>query len=301
MSEHEQNPKPTGIVDLIGEAGHDIDGFFDRREFEIRSWLEDQHYWHRYRKTVILQVLQGHVVDRTRPLVDLGCGAGVVATHLNQHGFRVDYADIHTEALQVARRRCEATLGAKSPAPRFVRLDITRGFPVDDYHGYLLLDVLEHLPDDLGVMRALHARMQAAFARRARAENSSEIRDFVLLTVPAFPGLWSPWDDLEKHKRRYTLATARRLGEDAGFEVLRATCFFSPLFFAAAAVKAVRLARRKLSGRSASPETITDLTEGKTTRGLSRLVLGLLEPEKRWLKRGNLRLGTSILVLARPR
>jgi hypothetical protein len=43
------------------------------------------------------------------------------------------------------------------------------------------------------------------------------------------------------------------------------------------------------------------LTEGKTTRALSRLVLGLLAPERSWLKHGNLPLGTSILVLARPR
>lgn len=296
MSQNPPSRPETDIVDLIGDEGKDLDVFFDRREFEIRSWLEDQHYWHRYRKTVILQVLQGHEVDRGRPLIDLGCGAGVVATHLNQHGFRVDYADVHTEALQIARQRFESTLGSTSPQPRFIRVDITRGLPPDDYHGYLLLDVLEHLPDDVDVMKRLHGRM-----RNAATSGGTDIRDFVLFTVPAFPGLWSPWDDLEKHRRRYTPATARRLCEDAGFEVLRTTCFFLPLFFAAAAVKAVRLAGRKLTGRSVLAGTITDLTEGKTTRGLSRLVLGLLAPEKRWLKHGNLPLGTSILVLARPR
>jgi SAM-dependent methyltransferase len=301
MSQNEQCRPGTDIVDLIGEGGKNLDGFFDKSEFEIRSWLEDQHYWHRYRKTVILQVLQGHAMDRSRPLVDLGCGAGVVATYLNQHGFRVDYADVHTEALQVARRSFEAALGARSPMPRFVRVDITRGFPVDDYHGYLLLDVLEHLPDDVGVMRALHGRMQDAVTRRGQTGGGTDAQDFVLFTVPAFPGLWSPWDDLEKHKRRYTPATARRLCEAAGFEVLRTTCFFFPLFFAAAAVKAVRLVGRTLSGRRVSPGTITDLTEGKTTRALTRLVLGLLAPERSWLKHGNLPLGTSILVLARPR
>jgi SAM-dependent methyltransferase len=301
MSQDEKHLPGPDIVDLIGESGQDLDSFFDRREFEIRSWLEDQHYWHRYRKTVILQVLQGHAVDRGRPLVDLGCGAGVVATYLNQHGFRVDYADVHSEALRVAHRRFAATLGARSPMPRFVRVDITRGFPVDDYHGYLLLDVLEHLPDDVGVLRALHGRMQAALASRAHTGAGATIRDFLLFTVPAFPGLWSPWDDMEKHRRRYTPASARRLCEAAGFEVLRATCFFLPLFFAAAAVKAVRLAGRTLTGRRVAPETITDLTEGKTTRGLSRLMLGLLAPERRWLEHGNLPLGTSILVLARPR
>jgi len=301
MSHPSQPLLGTDIVDLIGESGEDLDRFFDRREFEIRSWLEDQHFWHRYRKTIILQALQGHGVDGSRPLVDLGCGAGVVATYLTQHGFRVDCADVHAEALHVARQRFESTLGQQTPVPRFIRVDITRGFPMDDYHGYLLLDVLEHLPDDIAVMRALHERMRDAAARRAQTGEGPEDRDFVLLTVPAFPSLWSPWDDLEKHKRRYTPATASRLCQAAGFEVIRATCFFFPLYFAAAAVKAVRFVRRKLVGRAELAQAITDLTEARTTPGLSRLVLGLLSPERRWLRHGNLPLGTSILVIARPR
>jgi hypothetical protein len=103
------------------------------------------------------------------------------------------------------------------------------------------------------------------------------------------------------HKRRYTLATARHLCEEAGFEVIRSTCFFFPLFFAAAAVKAVRLVRNAL-GRPPEPaQAITDLAEAKTTPTLSRLVLGLLAPERTWLRYRNLSLGTSILVLARPK
>ena len=125
--------------------------------------------------------------------------------------------------------------------------------------------------------------------------------DFVLFTVPAFPSLWSPWDDLEKHQRRYTLATARQLCEQSGFEVVRATCFFFPLFFAAAAVKMMRLARNTIGIRAAPAQAITDLAEAKTTPALSSLVLALLAPERSWLRHGNLPLGTSILVLARPK
>lgn len=301
MSQPSQPLPGTDIVDLIGESGKNLDGYFDRREFEIRSWLEEQHYWYRYRKTVILEILQGHGTDRSRPLVDLGCGAGVVATYLNQHGYRVDYADVHTEALHFARQCFEAALGTQAPMPRFIRVDVTRGFPLDDYHGYLLLDVLEHLPDDLAVMRALHGRMRDTAARQAQTGCGPGNRDFVLFTVPAFPALWSPWDDLEKHKRRYTPATARLLCAEAGFEVVRMTCFFFPLFFAAAAVKAVRLAGHTLGGRIDPPGAITDLAEGKSLRWLSALVLGLLAPERRWLRYGNLPLGTSILVLAHPR
>jgi len=152
---------------------------------------------------------------------------------------------------------------------RFIRVDITRSFPVDDYHGYLLLDVLEHLPDDVAVMRL--ARPHAGRRRQAGPDRLRSPRTaiFVLLTLPAFPALWSPWDDLEKHKRRYTRATARRLCEQAGFEVIRTTCFFFPLFFAALAVKAVRLAAPQAGRPDRPADAITDLAEGKTSRGLS--------------------------------
>jgi hypothetical protein len=132
------------------------------------------------------------------------------------------------------------------------------------------------------------------------------------MAVPSHPiSCCSPCRPFPRCGRRGTIwrntsaatrqATARRLCEEAGFEVVRATCFFFPLFFAAAAVKAIRLAGRALRGRAAAARAITDLAEGKTTPALSKLVLGLLAPERSWLRHGNLPLGTSILVLARPR
>ena len=152
----------------------------------------------------------------------------------------------------------------------------------------LLLDVLEHLPDDRGVMRAVHA----ALAGRPDP--------FVLFTVPAFRQLWSPWDDLEKHKRRYTLGEARALAADAGFEIARASYFFFPLFFAAAAVKGLRVARAALAGPPPPPR-FDRLTEARNNAALNRVMLRLLAPERRWLARRPLPLGTSIFVLARPR
>ena len=279
-------------VDLIGDEDGDFDSYFDPREFEAFAWLEDQHYWHIHRRTVLLEALEAHCPDRSRPLIELGCGAGTVATYLNQNGYQVDYGDVHREALRFARQRAEVTLDHGQAARRFIRVDITRTIPPGDYRGFLLFDVLEHLPDDVAAMRALHARMAA--------EPDEKNRGFVLFTVPAFSALWSPWDDMAKHKRRYTPGTARRLCEEVGFEVVRVTCFFFPLFFAAAAVKAIRLAKRAVVGKAIPPRALTDLSEARSHPALNRLMLGLLAPERRWLRIGNLPLGTSILVVARP-
>src|SRR5580765_7842109 len=96
------------IVDLIERPDSDFAGYFNPAEFETRAWLEDQHYWHLYRRGVILDVLRAAGVGAAQRLVELGCGAGTVATFLNQSGLVVDYSDVHGEALRFARQRAEA-------------------------------------------------------------------------------------------------------------------------------------------------------------------------------------------------
>lgn len=289
---------PYDIVDLVERPDRDFEEFFNPAEFETRAWLEDQHYWHLYRRTVVLDVLRAAGVGTAEALIELGCGAGTVATFLNQNGLRVDYSDVHAEALRFAVERAQTRLDPDGPSPRFLRADITRRLPPGGYDGILLLDVLEHLPDDASVMRAVRDRLDDRLRERRADPARAGTRPFVLFTVPAFAALWSPWDDLEKHKRRFTREGARALAEGAGLEVERATYFFFPLFFAAAGVKAFRTAREALLG--APPPRFEAMAETKNHPALNATMLKLLEVERRWLRRRDLPLGTSILVLARP-
>jgi SAM-dependent methyltransferase len=308
VSGHVAGPAGTSVArfeDLIGDSSQDFSAYFDPREFETRAWLEDEHYWHLHRRELLRRVLERHCPDRRARLIEIGCGAGTVATHLNQNGRDVDYADVHPEALHFARERAESRLGAIAKKRRFVRLDVTRLPPLHGYQGVLLFDVLEHLPDDFAVMRAIRAQLVAGAARHGDPDpdpnpDAHDQRPFVLFTVPAFEMLWSPWDDLEKHKRRYTVGSASALAVESGFEVVRSTYFFSPLFFAAAAVKGLRLARRTLFHEPPAPTHLGELTEAKSYSTLNRAMLRLLAFETRWLERRDLPLGTSILVWARP-
>ena len=290
-------PRPFEIVDLIERPDRDFEDFFDPAEFQTRAWLEDQHYWHVYRRTVVLDVLRAAGVGPGQSLIELGCGSGTVATFLNQNGLRVDYSDVHGEGLRFAVARAQTRLADRDPGtppPRFLRADITQALPPGEYDGVLLLDVLEHLPDDRAVLGAVRDRLR----ERQRAKGGGAFRPFVLFTVPAFQFLWSPWDDLEKHKRRFTLSGARDLAQGFGFEIERATYFFFPLFFAAGGVKALRWARASLLG-TAPPARFESMAETKNHVALNAAMLRLLGLERRWLRTRDLPLGTSILILAR--
>ncbi len=272
--------------DLIGDTSGDYGAeHFSPDEFALREALEDHHYWHLHRRQVIFEELLRAGVPRKSQLIELGCGIGTVATYLNARGYCVDYSDIHPEALVIARRRAQSALGSAADTRSFVRFDVTRGPLERRYDGVLMLDVLEHLPDDRLALGNAIQRLPPG--------------GVVVFTVPAFQLLWSPWDDMEHHKRRYTVAQARTLATDVGLIVQRATCFFFPLFFAALGVKLLRKAREVAVGPAPVAENILEMAETKTNpvlNSVARRVLAAEHPVRRSL---GFALGTSVLCVAR--
>jgi 2-polyprenyl-3-methyl-5-hydroxy-6-metoxy-1,4-benzoquinol methylase len=275
------------IEDIAGAAGVDGDSYFDHREFATRASMEDTHYWHLARREFLLQTVGTVAGSRDTPMLEIGCGAGTVATFLNEHGYDVDYADVHREALVVARTRACERIGRGVEQRRFVRMDVCHDEIPEGYATILLLDVLEHLPDDADVLARIH-----------RALDRPGAPGLLVATVPAFPYLWSPYDVVEHHKRRYTRAGARALLETCGFEVVRMTYFFAPLFFAAGTVKLIRRASDTLRQRP-EPEMFTDLVETRASPRLTKAMLGVLGAERRVLRNHDLPLGTSLLCVAR--
>jgi len=279
----------SSYEDLLGEpddAGHE---YFDGQEYAFRAQFEATHYWHVHRRTVILDQLRKFISpDPDKRLIEIGCGIGTVATHLNAHGYCVDYADVHGTGLKIAAERAHEKLGAAADQRRFLRMDVARGLPLNIWSGIMLFDVLEHIQDDVGTLENIHTAL-------APHPNS-----FVVLTVPAFQFLWSPWDDVEKHKRRYTLEQLTSVLGQTGFDVVQSTYFFGPLFFAALGMKTVRSLKNIIS-RGAKAQGIGDLTESKNIEMLNTIMLGVLSSERRWLERSTLPVGTSIFVIAKRR
>lgn len=260
--------------------------YFDSSEFALRASIEDRHYWHVHRRAVLLDAIRAFSPpETTGRLLEIGCGIGTVTTHLNDNGYVVDYGDYFENAIAIAKERATKKLGPQlTPERKFMRIDATKPLTVSGYDGVLLLDVIEHLPDDELVLCNVRPACK-----------------WLLVTVPAFQFLWSPWDDVEKHKRRYTRKQLASVLDRAGFEVLRSTYFFTPLFFAAAGVKGLRTLRNVVS-RAPEAEHIGELTESKNVDALNRLVVGAHAPERMWLAAQRaLPFGTSVLAIARAR
>jgi SAM-dependent methyltransferase len=97
-----------------------------------------------------------------------------------------------------------------------------------------LLDVLEHVPDDLGSLRAIHRRLKPGGA--------------LLLTVPANPWMWSAHDAAHHHFRRYTKNQLKELFLRSGLEV-QLLSYFNTLLYPL--IAAARIAGKIIRKESA--------------------------------------------------
>jgi 2-polyprenyl-3-methyl-5-hydroxy-6-metoxy-1,4-benzoquinol methylase len=87
----------------------------------------------------------------------------------------------------------------------------------------LLMDVLEHVDDDVGLLREYIDKVPAGA--------------YFFISVPAFRFLWSGHDDFLEHKRRYTLAEVETLASKAGLAVVQSNYYFLAVFPIAATLR----------------------------------------------------------------
>jgi SAM-dependent methyltransferase len=189
------------------------DGGYDASYAPILAAAEDRHFWFRARNTVIRAV--SSKIETTLPsgyrVIEVGCGTGNTLRVLSAvcHRGSVVGMDSQREGLSFARRRVSSPLFQadirRLPFGPSVRFDLIGMF-----------DVLEHIPDDVGALNALRARLTA--------------HGVLLLTVPAAPELWSSFDIAARHCRRYTADSLESTLTAAGFEVDYLSPFMASLY-----------------------------------------------------------------------
>jgi SAM-dependent methyltransferase len=97
----------------------------------------------------------------------------------------------------------------------------------------LLMDVLEHVNDDVGLLREYVDKVPSGSR--------------FLITVPAFRFLWSNHDDFLEHKHRYTLQGLEDVVRRAGLDIERSAYYFGFVFPIAAALRLAEKRRRHRS------------------------------------------------------
>ena len=177
------------------------------RDYELQTHqAEDRHWWYRGRRTVLERVLMGLRLPARARILDAGCGSGRNMVELARHG-TVTGVELSSVSVERARERGvgEVISGSVLDMP----------FAAESFDLAVSLDVIEHLEDDLAALRELRRTVTAGGA--------------LMVTVPAYPWLWSGHDVINHHHRRYTRRSLQSVAERAGWEQVRTTYFNSLL------------------------------------------------------------------------
>jgi 2-polyprenyl-3-methyl-5-hydroxy-6-metoxy-1,4-benzoquinol methylase len=162
-----------------------------------------RHPWETSRARFFVEVLErSRVLPRVRSILDVGSGDGYFAGELARRlpGAEVACLDANYTDAQIAS--FSAMRNAEVSALRFSRSE-----PEGRFDLMLFLDVIEHVPDDVGFLAGLRERRLAP-------------QGFVLVSVPAWGGLYTQHDVALGHFRRYRPAELRRVLAASGLRLL---------------------------------------------------------------------------------
>jgi SAM-dependent methyltransferase len=239
----------------------------ERAVFDRMAELDQHHWWflarRRILKTLIERVVRPPVSAR---ILEVGCGTGHNLAMLKSFG-DLEASELDSSARALASKR----LGGDVKEAKLPDLSM---FDRNGYDLIALLDVLEHVPDDLASLRAIHHRLKPGGA--------------LLMTVPANPWMWSAHDAAHHHFRRYTKKQLQELFLRSGLQVQLLSYFNTLLFPLVAAARVLGKITRK--------DSADDKLPGPTVNRALDRIFGL---EAGLLGRLPLPFGVSLVAVVR--
>ena len=186
----------------------------DLKEIDILGADIEHHWYYKSKANAMTRLLQGVA---SRKILDVGAGSGFFSRYMLTH-------TPAQEAWCVDTSYPEDSDKIESGKAIHYR----RSVSAIDADLVLLMDVLEHVDDDVTLLKE--------YVRKV--SNGSQF----LITVPAFNFLWSEHDDFLEHKRRYSLGQLEEVVQKAGLTVKHGFYFFGVVFPIAAILRSVQQA-----------------------------------------------------------
>lgn len=226
----------------------------EREVYDQMARIDQVHWWYVARREILAALIRRRIAlpDGAR-ILEVGCGTGHNLEMLKRFG-AVDAIEVDEAARAMASDRLgHAVMDAPLPA--------LEGVEDGAYDLIAMLDVLEHLDERRDALVSLAAKLRPGGS--------------ILITVPAFPFMWSGHDEVNHHKLRYTRRTLRDVVAAAGLKLDMLRWFNSLLFpIAVAARTGGRLLGSKGGDDKVPPAPVNALF--RWIFGLERYAIGRL-------------------------
>ena len=239
----------------------------ERSVYESMANIEGRHWWFVARRAILSDVIGRSTAKRPLKILEVGSGTGGNLGMLSGFGAVTGVEpDEQARALSVGKSEATVVDG---------RLPHGLGLEPETFDLLAAFDVLEHLDDDAGGLGA--------------AVECLKPGGKAVLTVPAFPSLWSYHDEQHHHKRRYTRTSFQELVQASGLEIERLSYFNTSLFVPTFLVRALK----KITGNETAD------IEGIPPSVLNGVLTRVFAFERFFLRRMALPFGLSLIAVAR--
>lgn len=231
--------------------------------------VEDRHWWFVGRRRIVETLIRQLNLPQDAKILEAGCGTGGNLTMLARYG-QVAAMELDETACQLANERQVTTVkqGSLPDAIPFT----------SQYDLIVILDVLEHIDDDLAALEILSARLKP--------------NSWLLITVPAYQFLWSYHDEINHHKRRYTLKNLQRVVRQAGYSIRYGSYFNTWLF---PLVSGVRLLKNLLK---IDQKSVASSDLNLPAKPINKFLTFLFASERYLINRFSLPFGVSVVLIA---
>ncbi len=232
--------------------------------YKTMATHENSFWWYVARRKIIKKVITGLSLPSSK-ILEIGSGTGGNVDMLSRLG---DYTGIEKESLAID------LAVKKNPKTTFIKGSIPEKLDevTETYDLIALLDVIEHIEDDLTTLEKAQSKLGA---------NGS-----IVITVPAHQYLWSYHDVTHHHHRRYSKKDLRRLAKDAGLSITYMSYYN---FFLFPVVLLTRCFFKIFKNR-----TTDDVPTSRFVNGLLKKIFGA---EALFLPRLKLPIGVSLIII----
>ncbi len=183
----------------------------DLKECGSLSLDSNAHWYYRAKFNALQRLFPTGAGHKT--LVDLGAGDGFFGKNFLK---TTDASECYLVDVNYETEHEEVQDGKK--------IAYRRNMPtIPDAADVLLIDVLEHIEDDVEFL--------------TNASHNVHAGSNFMITVPAFQFLWSGHDEFLEHKRRYTLKSLREVVKKSGLDIGESGYFFASLLAPALATR----------------------------------------------------------------
>lgn len=236
-----------------------------RQDLYTQMYHQEEYYWwHKAKRALVKQFLPPNPHLR---ILDIGCGTGKLMQELSHFG-SVWGIDSNAQAIAFCRSR-----GLKHVyQQRLPQIKLKHKFDV-----ITCLDVLEHIADDVAALKNINQLLKPDGR--------------LIFTVPAYPWLFSYWDRILGHHRRYNPSRLKQILSAARLKSKKITYVY---IFLVPLVIPFRFLRQIVFARKVPQSDFINLPNWA-----HQFLFKLARVEQKLLGLINLPFGLSLLCIAR--